>query len=168
MDYWEDDSSAPSSTCASSTLMPPQTVDASSQHKIQKSGHMSDASMRSNTLHSPPWSSLPLGRWQGRLPLLQEACIPSSSKKGPDLQLHNHMAQMSALFFTPPLGHPVHQRCSLLKRPARSQPDPLRCHHAGGSRVRVSLTYTKSVLFPYPFYSCSASQVMMHLMSSLP
>ena len=59
------------------------------------------------------------------------------------------------LFFTPPLGHPVRQRCSLLKRPVRWQPDPLRCHHAGGCRVRVSLTYTKSVLFPYPLSSCS-------------
>ena len=131
MDYGEDDSSTPSSTCASSTLMPPQSVDASSppvieNTKIQKSGHMSDTSARSNTLHSPPWSSLPLGGWQGRLPLLQEACIPSSSKKGPDLQLHNHMAQMSALFLAPPLGHPVHQRCSLPKRPARSQSNPLK------------------------------------------
>ena len=62
---------------------------------------------------------------------------------------------MPALFFAPPLGHPVHQRCSLLKRPARLQPDPLRCHHAGGSCVRISLTYTKSVLFPYPLSSCS-------------
>ena len=61
-------------------------------------------------------------------------------KKGPDLQLYHHMAQMLALIFTPPLSHPVHQRCLLLKRPARLQSDPLRCHHAGGSRARVSLT----------------------------
>ena len=52
---------------------------------------------------------------------------------------------MLALIFAPPLGHPVHQRCPLLNRPARLQSDPLRCHHAG-----VSLTYTKSVSFPNP------------------
>ena len=61
--------------------MPPETVDASSppvieNTKIQKSGHMSDAYARSNTLHSPPWPSLPLGGWQGRLPLFTRGLHP--------------------------------------------------------------------------------------------
>ena len=109
---------------------------------------------RTRFIH-PPGLLCIWGDGKGSYLFLQEAGIPSSSKKGLDLQLHHYMAQMPALFFAPPLGHPVHQRCPLLKRPARLQSDPLRCHHAGGSRARVSLTYTKSVSFPYPLSSCS-------------
>ena len=77
------------------------------KHKNTKSGHTTNATARLNM----GWPPLPPGGWLRRPPDSTRGLhIPSRSKKGPELQLHHHMAQIPALIFVPPLGHQVHQR----------------------------------------------------------
>ena len=83
---WEDDSSAPSSTCAFSTLMQPKTVDASSlpateSTKIQKSGHIYEPRIR-EVEHASFTPLLPLGGWQRRLPLFTRGLHSFLQQKG--------------------------------------------------------------------------------------
>ena len=91
---------------AFSTLMPPQTVNASSltateRMKIQKKQVYKRCLREVKHTSFTPLILSASGDGKGGHLILQKACILSRTKKGQELQLHHHMAQMLALIFTP-------------------------------------------------------------------